>query len=94
MFDALFKEIQEQYFTSNDIYVTIKVTKNQAKNGCKKQVSISRKNNEQYSQVQETLEIPKNTKNNTILNLKGKGNQSRNKAKGNLYVRIHIFGNN
>ena len=91
-FDRIFNDMREQYFTSNDIYTMIKITKTQAKSGCTKKLSISRNNNEQYNQEQEIIEIPTNIKNNTILQLKGKGNKfSTSEKRGDLYIKIHIF---
>lgn len=94
MFDKELGEVFKQYFNTNDIYTILKITKSQAKKGCIKKINISRKIGTKYNQEEETVIIPKNTKNNTIIDLKGKGNQcSLNKEKGNLYIKIKIFGN-
>lgn len=91
-FDSIFDDMREQYFTANDIYTMIKITKSQAKNDCTKQLSISRKINDQYIQEQEIIEIPRNIKNNTMLQLKEKGNKfSTSEKRGDLYIKIHIL---
>ncbi|HJJ05458.1 MAG TPA: hypothetical protein OIM45_06405 [Clostridiaceae bacterium] len=86
-------KVFEQYFNSNDIYTILKITKSQARNGCIKQISINRKIDTEYNQEKEIIIIPKNTQNNKIIELKGKGNKNTNNGKiGNLYIKIHIFG--
>ena len=52
------------------------------------------RSNEDYYYKTETekIDIPKNTKNGTIFELKQKGNQCKNGEMGNLYVKVHIFG--
>lgn len=99
--DNELKEIIESYFdTKNvkDIFITIKLTKRQAKAGTIKQFQVNRRyiNNTNkdyfYKNVIEKIDIPKNTKNGVIFELKQKGNQCKNGEMGNLYVKVHIFG--
>lgn len=99
--DNELKEIIESYFdTKNvkDIFITTKLTKRQAKVGTIKQFQVNRRyinnTNEDYYYKTETekIDIPKNTKNGTIFELKQKGNQCENGEKGNLYIKIKIFG--
>lgn len=99
MFDfSNLEEVFNEYFNRKDIYVTLKVTKEQAKRGISVPVEINRKiisenNNSTVTKIVEIINIPKNTKNSTILKLNGKGNQDNtSKEKGDLYVEIKIFG--
>lgn len=92
------EEVFNEYFSQKDIYVTLKVTKEQAKIGVSIPIEINRKiisenNNSTVTKIVEIIDIPKNTKNSTILKLEGKGNQDNtSKENGNLYVEIKIFG--
>lgn len=99
--DNELKDIFEFYFdTKNvkDIFSTIKLTKRQAKIGTIKYFAVNRRfinntNKDYYYKSEiEKIDIPKNTKNGTIFELKQKGNQCNNGEKGNLYIKIKIFG--
>lgn len=83
---------------SKDIVTTLKVTKTEAKTGVTKEIVINRsnlQNNFCFCEEKELITIPKNTKNNTVLKLKERGNQyTENETRGNLYVKVHIFGSN
>lgn len=92
------EEVFNEYFSQKDIYTTLKVTKEQAKIGVSIPVKINRKiisknNNSIVTKIVEIIDIPKNTKNGTLFRLKQKGNQCKNGEKGNLYVKVYIFGN-
>lgn len=92
------EEVFNEYFSQKDVYITLKVTKEQAKIGASIPVEINRKiisknNNSTVTKIVETINIPNNTKNNTLIKLEGKGNQdSTSKENGDLYVEIKIFG--
>lgn len=94
----ILEDIFDKYFNSKHIYVTLKLTKEQAKSGYSVPIEISRKiinkdNSYVIKKTIETINVPKNTKNNTLIKLKGKGNQySISKESGDLYVEIKIFG--
>ena len=90
------ENIFNEYFNQKDIYVTLKVTKNQTKTNVSMPVKISRKiiNKDNSYVIKNEIEmvtIPKNTIHNTVIKLNGKGNQC-SKEKGDLYVKIKIFG--
>lgn len=83
-----------------DIVKEISITKIQAKNGTTKEFIINRsssKNNIdefEFNEETEKVIIPKNTKNNTIIELKEKGNQyTKDDTRGNLYIKVKIIGN-
>ena len=92
------EEVFNEYFSQKDIYVTLKVTKEQAKIGVSMPVEINRKiiNKDKSYSIEkdiETVKIPKNSKNNTVIKIKNKGNKfSYNMETGDLYVEIKIFG--
>lgn len=92
------EDIFNEYFNQKDIYVTLKVTKNQTKTNVSMPVKISRKiiNKDNSYVIKNEIEmvtIPQNTNHNIVLKLNGKGNQySYNKENGDLYVKIKIFG--
>ena len=92
------EDIFNQYFNQKDIYVTLKVTKNQTKTNVSMPVKISRKiiNKDNSYVIKNEIEmvtIPQNTNHNIVLKLNGKGNQySYSKENGDLYVKIKIFG--
>lgn len=92
------EEVFNEYFSQKDIYVTLKVTKEQAKIGVSMPVEINRKiiNKDKSHTIEkdiETVKIPKNSKNNTVIKIKNKGNKfSYNMETGDLYVEIKIFG--
>jgi DnaJ-class molecular chaperone len=97
------KEIIDNCFNGanykKDIVKEIGITKYESKNGTIKEIVINRASaNETDFKFNEELEkvtIPKNTKNGTIIKLLEKGNQYKtNEPKGNLYIKIHIFGKN
>lgn len=100
--DNELKEIFESYFNTKnvkDIFVTLKLTKQQAKVGTIKHFTVNRRfidnTNKDYFYKNEIekITIPKNTKNGTLFQLKQKGNQCQNGEKGNLYIKVYIFGN-
>ena len=93
--DNSFKDIPH----SKDIVKKIGITKSQARNGVTKEFLVNRatpKVNSKEFEFNEELEkviVPKNTKTNTIIELKEKGNQySIDETRGNLYIKIHIYG--
>lgn len=92
------ENIFNEYFNQKDIYITLKLTREQAKSGISMPVKISKKiinndNNYVIKKEFETVTIPRNTKNNTIIKIHKKGNQNNNnKENGDLYVKIKIFG--
>ena len=99
MFDfSNLEDILDKYFNQKDIYITLKLTREQAKSGISMPVEISREiiskgNSNVIKKEIEMITIPKNTKHNTVIKLNGKGNQC-SKEKGDLYVKIKIFGKN
>lgn len=101
-FDA-FKELEtysKNVKYSKDAKEEIKITKAEAKNGTVKDIVVHRAspNIEEpgdflFNKEIEKVIIPRNTKENAIIELKGKGNQyTTDEIRGNLYVKIHIFG--
>lgn len=92
------EDIFNEYFNHKDIYVNLKITKEQAKFGSSMPIKISRKiinkdNSYVIKKTVETINVPKNVKDNTVIKLTGKGNQySTCKENGDLYVEIKIFG--
>lgn len=99
MFDfSNLEDILDTHFNQKDIYITLNLTRGQAKSGISMPVEISRKiiskgNSNVIKKEIEMVTIPRNTKHNTVINLNGKGNQcSNSKENGDLYVKIKIFG--
>ncbi len=97
MFNFNLEDIFDEYFNQKDIYVTMKITKQQAKSGMFMPVEIKRKvisEDKGYivEKTVETINIPKNVKHNTFIKLNGKGNYYSNEENGNLYVEIKVFG--
>lgn len=95
------KEIFESYFdikNVKDIFVVLKVTKQQAKAGTIKHFTVNRRfignsnTDYLYKKEIEKITIPADTKNGTVIKINGKGNQIENGEYGNLYVKIKIFG--
>lgn len=99
MFDfSNLEKVFNEYFNQKDIYVTLKITKVQAKTGISMPIEITQRiigkdEKSTFKKISEIINIPKNTKNDTVFELKQKGNQCKNGEKGNLYIRISIFGN-
>ena len=97
MFDfSNLEDILDTHFNQKDIYITLNLTRGQAKSGISMPVEISRKiiskgNSNVIKKEIEMVTIPKNTKHNTVIKLNGKGNQY-SKENGNLNVKIKIFG--
>lgn len=97
------KQLVEYYFKDNnyskDIVKKIGITKEQAKNGTVIDVVVNRAspkvNSKEFifNEELEKVTIPRNSKENTIIELKEKGNKyTTDESRGNLYVKIHIFG--
>ena len=86
---------------AKDIVKEIGITKAQAKNGTTKEIIVNRASPKvdsksfSFNEELEKIIIPKNTKNNAIIEIKEKGNQyTIDETRGNLYIKIHIFGDN
>lgn len=81
IFETFFNGIE----LKNDRSETCKITKNEAKQGVNKRITIHEK--------EINFTIPPKTKSNDIIVLKGQGNHfNKEEPIGDLYIKIHIFG--
>lgn len=97
------KEIIDNHFKdkfyNKDIIKEVGITRYEAKNGAIKEIVVNRASADKidfkFNEEIEKINIPKNAKNDTVIKVLEKGNQYRiNEPRGNLYIKIHIFGKN
>ena len=92
IFEEYFKDFKTENAMNNpnNIYVTCKIKKDEANNGCKKYIKLKRKEKDKTIKKENIpVEIPKNIKSNQYIILHGEGNRDENNI-GNLFVKIIV----
>ena len=91
IFEEFFKNTKSENVNDNpnNIYATCKIKKDEANNGCEKNIKIKRRKDEMIQKDTIHIKIPKNIKNNQYIILRGEGNRDKN-CIGNLVVKIIV----
>ena len=92
IFEEFFKNSKTENVMDNpnNIYVTCKIKKDEAIKGCKKNIRIKRKlEDETIKKENIHIQIPNNIKNEQQIILRGEGNRN-NSIIGNLVVKIIV----
>lgn len=97
IFKDIFDKLQNEYETGKlDIKTTCKISKEEAKNGCNKEIKIKRKvfdngkDKLKNKKVKIDVRIPKEIREGQAILMYGEGDKNEKLKRGNLYVEIII----